>query len=75
MGWLEELTKSINNMVDEMESDTDKSRSQGFLENFWKKREELNDAKDFSYGKEKSTIQKLLNLLNRKGKENDMEPF
>jgi hypothetical protein len=75
MGFLDDLIKSTNKMIDEIDTDSDKSRSQLFLEKFWDKRNELQDAKDSSYGKEKKTISKLLDLFNRKGKDNDMEPY
>jgi hypothetical protein len=75
MGFLNNLKKSTNKMIEEMESDSDNSRSQSFLEKFWDKRTELQDAKDSSYGNEKSDIGKLLDLLNRKAKENDMENY
>lgn len=75
MGFLEELRESTNKMIEEMESDSDYSRSQEFLEKFWEKRDELQDALDSSFGDEKNSINELLNLLNRKGKENDMESW
>lgn len=75
MGFLDDLKKSISKMIDEMDSGSDNSRSQSFLEKFWDNRNELQDSKDSSYGSEKGTISKLLDLFNRKGKENDMEPW
>ena len=75
MGFLDDLMKSANKMIDEMDSGSDNSRGQSFLEKFWDKRNELQDAKDSSYGDEKSSISKLLDLFNRKGKDNDMEPW
>jgi hypothetical protein len=74
MGFLDDLKNSTNKMIDEMDSGSDNSRSQSFLEKFWDKRNELQDAKDSSFGNEKSNISKLLDLFNRKGKDNDMEP-
>ena len=73
MGLLNDLEKKVNTTINEMESDSDFSRSQEFLEIFWDLRNELQDEKDSSFGKEKNKISKLLDLLNRKGKENDME--
>lgn len=73
MGLLNDLEKKVNTMINKMESDSDFSRSQKFLEKFWDLRNELQDEKDSSFGKEKNKISKLLDLLNRKGKENDME--
>lgn len=75
MGYLDDLEKSIDKMISEMESDSDNSRSQSFLEKFWEKRSSLEDAISSSYGKEKSVFSKLLDTFNRKGKENDMEPY
>ena len=75
MGFLDDLMKDAKNMIEEMDSGSDNSRSQSFLEKFWDKRSSLEDAKSSSYGKEKSGISKLLDLFNRKGKENDMEPW
>ena len=75
MGLLNDLEKKVNTMIDEMESDSDNSRSQKFLEKFWDLRNELQDEKDSSFGKEKNKISKLLDLLNRKGKQNDMESW
>ncbi|MGV8816022.1 MAG: hypothetical protein ACOH2D_18135 [Gelidibacter sp.] len=75
MGFFDDLLKSTNKMIEEMDSGSDKSRSQSFLEKFWNKRNELQDAKDSSYGKEKSILGKLLDSLNRTGKNNDMEPW
>ncbi|MBL7472049.1 hypothetical protein [Robertkochia sediminum] len=73
---IEELRESVFKMIGEMESDTDYSRSQEFLEEFWKKRNELYDEKYGSYGEEeKGVISDLINLLNRKGEENDMESW
>lgn len=75
MGLLKDLEKKVNTMIDEMESDSDYSRSQEFLEEFWNLRNELQDAKDSSFGNDKNKISKLLDLLNRKGEENDMESY
>ena len=75
MGDFDDLKKHTLELIDEMESDSDKSRSQSFLEEFWKTRDKLQDAKDSTYGKEKTSFSKLLDLLNRKGVENDMEPY
>lgn len=75
MGDFDDLKKYTLELIDEMESDSDKSRSQSFLEDFWKTREKLQDAKDFTSGEEKNSFSKLLDLLNRKGEENDMEPY
>ena len=75
MGNLDDLKRHTNNLIDEMESGSDESRSQSFLEDFWKTRRDLEDAIDSTFGKEKSSLSKLLDLLNRKGKENDMEPY
>ncbi|WP_271423595.1 hypothetical protein [Aequorivita sinensis] len=62
-------------MIDKMESGSDHSRTQEFLEQFWDKRTEIEDARDSSFGRDKSTLSKLLDLFNRKGDENDMEPY
>ncbi len=75
MGLVNDLEEKVDSMIDEMESDSDYSRSQEFLEKFWDLRSELQDEKDISSGKEKIKIEKLLDLLNRKGKENDMESY
>lgn len=75
MGIINDLEKKVNTMIDEMEFDSDFSRSQEFLEKFWDLRSELQDEKDCHFGNEKNKISKLLNLLNRKGEENDMEPY
>ena len=75
MGDFDDLKKHTLELIDEMESDSDKSRSQSFLEDFWKTREKLQEGKDSSYGEEKESYRKLLDLLNRKGEENDMEPY
>lgn len=74
MGLLENLRKRVNTMIDEMESDTDYSRSQEFLQEYWNLKDELQESKDNTYGGEKSEINDLLDLLNSKGKENDIEP-
>lgn len=75
MANLNNLKKHTLKLIDEMESDSDRSRSQSFLEDFWKTREKLQEGRDFSYGEEKRTFSKLLDLLNREGEENDMEPY
>lgn len=75
MGQLDDLKKHTEKLIDKMESDSDDSRSQSFLEEFWKTRRDLEDARDATYGDEKSSFSKLLDLLNRRGKENDMEPY
>jgi hypothetical protein len=75
MGQLEDLKVRTEKLIDEMESDTEQSRSQSFLEEFWQTRGELEDARDYTYGDEKKSISRLLDLLNRKGEENDMEPY
>jgi len=75
MGLLNELEKKVNTMIDEMESDSDFSRSQEFLKKFWDLRTELQNEQDTNFGNEKNKINKLLDLLNRKGIENDMEPY
>ena len=75
MGLSNDLEKKVNTMIDEIESDTDFSRSQEFLENFWDLRNDLQEHKDCSFGKEKNMIGDLLDLLNRKGEENDMETY
>ncbi|WP_289023058.1 hypothetical protein [uncultured Salegentibacter sp.] len=75
MGDLDNLKKHTLQLIDEMESDSDKSRSQSFLEDFWKTREKLQEGRDFSYGEEKSSYSELLDLLNRKGEENDIESY
>ncbi len=74
MGHIDDLKKRVQNLIKEMEDDTDNSRSQSFLEEFWEVRKELEDAKYISDGKEKE-YSKLLDLLNRKGRENDLEPY
>ncbi|MDN3494208.1 hypothetical protein [Winogradskyella bathintestinalis] len=73
MGILIVLENKVDTMIDEMESDSDYSRSQKFLEEFWDLRNELQEEKDSNFGNDKKRINKLLDLLNRKGKENDME--
>ena len=73
MGLLDDLKRKVNIMIDEMESDSDYSRTQEFLEKFWDLSNLLQDEKDISFGKEKKKISKLLDLINKKGKENDME--
>lgn len=75
MGQFDELKKQTEKLIDEMESDSDHSRSQTFLEEFWKARRDLEDAINASFGNEETSLKKLLGLLNRKGKENDMEPY
>ena len=75
MGQLEDLKLQTQNLIYELDTDTDNSRSQSFLEEFWSMREKLQEARDFSYGDEKRSYSKLLNLLNRKGEENDIEPY
>ena len=75
MGQLEDLKLQSQKLIDEMESDSDRSRSQSFMEEFWTMREKLQEARDVSYGEEKRPYSKLLDLLNRKGEENDMEPY
>ena len=75
MRQLEDLRVQTQRLIDEMESDSDLSRSQSFLEDFWKTREKLQEGRDFSYGEEKSSYSELLDLLNRKGEENDIEPY
>ena len=75
MGQIDDLKRHTEKLIDEMESGSDKSRSQSFLEVFWKTRRDLEDAIDSTFGKEKSSLSKLLDLLNREGKENDMEPY
>ena len=75
MGQIDDLKRHTEKLIDEMESGSDKSRSQSFLEEFWKTRRDLEDARDASNGNEKNSLSKLLDLLNRKGKENDMEPY
>lgn len=74
MGHIDGLKKRVQILIDEMEDDTEHSRSQSFLEEFWEVRRELEDARYLNDGKEKE-YSKLLDLLNRKGKENDMEPY
>lgn len=75
MAHLDHLQKHTKKLIDKMESDSDSSRSQSFLEEFWKTRRDLEDAKDATYGTEKRALSRLLDLLNRKGEENDMEPY
>ncbi len=75
MGWIKELVNNTFSNIDEMESNSDFSRSQEFLEIFWKNRSELEDAKDSTYGEEKSILETILELFNRKGKDNDMESW
>ncbi|MDT0688757.1 hypothetical protein RM549_03120 [Salegentibacter sp. F188] len=75
MGQLDDLKKHTNKLIDEVESDTDHSRSQSFLEDFWATREKLQEARDTTYGEEKSSFSELLNLLNRNAEENDLEPY
>lgn len=74
MGHIDDLRTHVQRLINEMEDDTDNSRSQSFLEEFWQLRRELEDARDMSDGKEKE-YSKLLDLLNRKGRENDLEPY
>lgn len=75
MGDFENFERHTLELIDEMEADTDRSRGQTFLEDFWKTREKLQEGRGFSYGEEKNSYGKLLVLLNRKGEENDMEPY
>lgn len=75
MGQYDELKRRTQNLIDEMEDDTEHSRSQSFLEDFWEARRELEDAIYTTDGKEKESLSNLLDLLNRKGKENDLEPY
>lgn len=75
MGMFDDLIKEIKNFIDEMDTGSDKSRSQPFLEEFWGKRRNLEDAIDIANGKEKGVLDKLLNFFNKKGEENDMEPY
>jgi len=75
MGHIDDLSKRVQNLIDEMEDDTDHSRSQSFLEEFWEVRRELEDARYTPAEEEKETISKLLDLLTRKGKEYDLEPY
>ncbi len=75
MGHIDDLKKRVQNLIEEMEDDTEHSRSQSFLEEFWELRRELEDARDATNGNEKNSLSKLLDLLNRKGKENDLEPY
>lgn len=75
MEQLEDLKLQTQKLIQEMNTDSDISRSQAFLEQFWTMREKLQEARDFSYGEEKRSYSKLLDLLNRKGEENDMEPY
>lgn len=74
MGHFEELKCRTQILIDEMEDDTEHSRSQSFLEEFLDTRRKLEDASSLNDGKEKE-YSKLLDHLNRKGKENDMEPY
>ena len=69
------LKMRVQNLIEEMEDDTEHSRSQSFLEEFWELRRELEDAGSTPDNEEKEAISKLLNLLNRKGKEYDLEPY
>lgn len=75
MGHLDDLKKRVQRLINEMEDDTDNSRSQSFLEDFWKTRRDLEDTRDATYGNEKNFFNELLNLLNLKGEEHDMEPY
>ena len=75
MGDVDDLKMRVRNLIDEMEDDTDHSRSQSFLEEFWELRRELEDARSTPDDEEKETISILLALLNRKGKEYDLEPY
>ena len=75
MGDVDDLKIHVQNLIEEMEDDTDHSRSQSFLEEFWDLRRELEDARSTPDDEEKEAISKLLNLLNRKGKEYDLEPY
>lgn len=75
MGYFDDLIESTNNMIDEMESDSDRSRSQSFVEEFWEKRRELEDAVHTANEEDKEAMENLLNLFNRKGEEYDLEPY
>ena len=75
MGHLSDLKKHTYKIIDEMESDTEHSRSQSFLEDFWTTREKLREARNTTYEEEKSSLSELLNLLNRKAEENDLETY
>ena len=72
---VDDFKMRVQNSIDEMEDDTEHSRSQSFLEEFWDLRRELEDARSTPDEKEKEAISKLLDLLNRKGKEYDLEPY
>lgn len=73
MGLFDDLINKTRKIIDDVEYSDD--RSQGFLEKFWSNREDLKDAIGSSHGKEKENLNKLLNLFNRKGYENDMESW
>ena len=75
MEYVDDLKMRVQNLIEEMEDDTDHSRSQSFLEEFWELRRELEDARSTPDEEEKEIISKLLAFLNRKGKEYDLEPY
>ena len=73
MGLIDDLRQEVNTMIDEMESDSINSRSQEFLNEFWALRNKIQDAIDITHEKEENDLIELLELLNRKGYDNDME--
>ena len=63
MGHIDDLKKRTNKLIDEMEYDTDHSRSQSFFRGFLDYQGKITRGKDASYGEEKNSFSKLLELL------------
>ena len=74
MGIWDDLIKKTHELIDEMESDSDESREQSFLEKIWEHRRELEDAKS-NPQQDDETMSDLLDLFNRKIKGNDIESW
>lgn len=73
MGFLDDLIIRTKKTMDDVEYSEE--RDQNLLDKFWSNRKDLEEAKDSSFGEEKNIISNLLDLYNRKGKENDMESW
>ncbi|MDO6598467.1 hypothetical protein Q4512_16225 [Oceanihabitans sp. 2_MG-2023] len=73
MGFFEDLIDRTKKTIDEIEYSED--REQSLLDKFWSNRKDLEEGIDSAFGQEKNKLSSLLELLNRKGKENDMEPW
>ena len=71
MGFFDDIIKETKKTIDDVEYSDD--RDQDLLDRFTKNRRDLEDARDGAHGKDKNILESLLNLFNRKGKENDME--